>query len=161
MAEFERTFVPSGARFRYPPHGAHGLPWTSDLEAGYRRFKLDARAGYAVQNLRTGRYLAEHNADEIKSGGSMPKPAVSAIVLDRYQSELSQENFMHIVKVCDRSINASWRALNRLYTIEDERRFLAKYKLPHSNIRANSQSPRFYSEFFRLCVNYRWILRRS
>ena len=154
-AEYERTFVASGAALRFPPHGAHGRPWTDKLQAGYDSFKLDPRAGYAVQNLRSGRYLAEHNADEIKFGGSMPKPALSAIVLDRYRGELSRENFMHIVKVCDRSINASWRALTKLFTLEDERRFFAKYGLPPSNIRSNSQSPRFYSEFFRLCVNYR------
>ncbi len=62
---------------------------------------------------------------------------------------------MHIVQVCDKSINASWRALNQLYSIEDERAFLKKYNLPYSAILGNAQSPRFYSEFFRLCVNYR------
>lgn len=84
----------------------------------------------------------------------MPKPALSAIVLERYKGKLSRENFMHIVKVCDKSINASWRALNTLYTIEDERAFLRKYNLPHSAILGNAQSPRFYCEFFRRCVNY-------
>lgn len=153
-AEFEREFLASGANLRFPPHPAHGRAWTSDLEAGYKSFKHDARVGYAVQNLRTGNYLAEHNADEQKFGASMPKPALSAIVLDRNKGQLSRTNFMHIVQVCDKSINASWYALTPLYTIEDERAFFQKYNLPPSQIRANFQSPRFYSEFFRRCVNY-------
>ena len=55
----------------------------------------------------------------------------------------------------ERTFVASWRHLSDLFNVDDEHRFFAKYDLPPSNIRANSQSPRFYSEFFRLCVNYR------
>lgn len=153
-AEFQREFIASGANFRYAPHPAHGRAWSRDLESGYKSFKNDARVGFAVKNLRSGRYLAEHNADEIMMGGSMPKPAVSAIVLERHKGKLSRENFMHIVKVCDKSINASWRALGGLYSIEDERAFFRKYNLPSSRIRGNAQSPRFYCEFFQRCVNY-------
>ena len=153
-AELQREFYASGANFRYPPHPAHGRAWDSKLESGYKSFKHDARVGFAVQNLRTGRYLAEHNADEQKMGGSMPKPALSGIILERNKGHLSKENFMHIVKVCDKSINASWRALTPLYTMEDERAFFRKYNLPPSRIRSNYQSPRFYCEFFRRCVNY-------
>ena len=111
---------------------------------------------FAVQNLSTGGYLAEQRADEVMFGGSMPKPAVSAALLERRQGILSRDEYMHIVKVCDRSINASWKALLPLFTHADEQAFEQKYGLPDIGIRSNHQSPRFYSEFFQRAVNYRF-----
>jgi hypothetical protein len=153
--EFEEKFLASGAGFRFPPHPAHGRVWTPDLQAGYDSFKHDPRVGYAVKNLRSGTYLAAHNADEQKFGGSMPKPAVAAVLLEARQGNLTRDEWMHIVQVCDRSVNASWKALLGKFTHADEQAFERKYGLPDVGIRANTQSPRFYAEFFERCVNYR------
>jgi hypothetical protein len=153
--EFEEKFLASGANFRFSPHPAHGRVWTRELQRGYDSFKHDPRVGYAVKNLRSGRYLATHNADEQKFGGSMPKPAVAATLLEARKGNLTRDEFMHIVKVCDRSINASWKALLGKFTHADEQAFERKYGLPDVGIRANTQSPRFYAEFFERCVNYK------
>lgn len=154
--EFQTGFVASGAAFRFPPHGAHGRPWTSELQAGYDAFNTDPRVAYAVQDLDRSHYLAEQNADEIMFGGSMPKPAVSATLLERRRGILTRDEYMHIVKVCDRSINASWKALLPLFNHSDEQTFEQKYALPDVGIRSNHQSPRFYSEFFQRAMNYRF-----
>ena len=154
---FQQGFVASGAAFRFRPHPAHGRLWTTDLQASYDRFKNDARVSYAVQNLDgSGAYLAEQNADELMFGGSMPKPAVSACLLERRHGILTRDEYMHIVKVCDRSINASWKALLPLFNHSDEQAFERKYGLPDVGIRSNYQSPRFYSEFFQRAINYRF-----
>ena len=141
QSEFQKGFIASGASFRFAPHAAHGRPWTNSLQAGYNRFKTDSRVAFAVQNLDSGKYLAEQRADEVMFGGSMPKPAVSATLLELRQGKLSRDEFMHIVKVCDRSINASWKALLPLFTHADEQAFERKYGLPDIGIRSNHQSP--------------------
>ena len=156
VREFQEGFVASGAALRYAPHAAHGRPWTSSLQASYDSFKNGSRVAFAVQNLDSGHYLAEQRADEVMFGGSMPKPAVSATLLERRQGILTRDEFMHIVKVCDRSINASWKALLPLFNHADEQAFEQKYGLPDIGIRSNHQSPRFYSEFFQRAVNYRF-----
>ena len=153
--EYQTKFVASGASLRFPPHPCHGRQWTDDLERGYESFKKHPDVGYAVKNLSTGGYKATHNADEMKHGGSMPKPAVAACLLEKRKGDLTREEFQHIVNVCDRSINASWRALLARFDHADEQRFEQKYRLPDVGIRANYQTPRFYAEFFQRCVNYR------
>lgn len=153
--EYREKFLASGARIRFAARGGQGRAWTTQLQRGYDSFKTDARVGYAVKNLRTGRYLAAHNADEQKFGGSMPKPAVAATLLEKRKGNLTREEFQHIVNVCDKSINASWKALLTRFNHADEQAFEQKYGLPDVGIRANTQSPRFYAEFFERCVNYK------
>ncbi len=153
--EFQRRFLASGAAFRYYPRGARGLAWTARQEASYRAHRADPRVGYAVKNLATGRYLAEFQADKLFMGGSMPKPAVAAVLLERRRGALSRDEFQHIVKACDRSENASWFYLLGLIGPYDEQLFKAKYSLPNVAIRDNWLTPRFYAEFYERCVNYR------
>jgi hypothetical protein len=85
----------------------------------------------------------------------MPKPALSAVLLEARAGRLSQEEFQHIVNVCDRSINESWFAILGRISDADEQAFEAKYNLPDVPLRANAQSARYYAEFFERCVNYR------
>lgn len=150
-----QRFLASGAQFRYYPRGANGRPWTSAMEYTYRAHKRDPRVSYAVKNLATGRYLAEFQADQIFGGGSMPKPAVAAVLLERRQGRLSREEFMHVVKACDKSENASWYHMLGLIGPYDEERFKSKYHLPNVAIRDNWLTPRFYAEFYERCINYR------
>ena len=153
--EFQQRFLASGARFRYLPYGGQGRAWTLQMERLYRAFRSDSRVGYAVKNLHTGRYLAEHQADQLFMGGSMPKPPIAAMLLDKRQGACSYEEFMHIVYVCDKSLNSSWMALHSRLTPADEASFRWRHQLPFSNILGNQLSPRFYAEFFDRCVNYR------
>ncbi len=153
--EYHNRFLASGARLRFRAHNAHGRPWTTRYEQAYRAYRRDPRVGYAVKNLHTGRYVAEFQADQLFIGGSMPKPAVAALLLERKQGRLTRDEFQHIVYVCDKSINASWYHLLGCTGPQDEQHFKAKYHLPHSSIRGNSLSPRFYAEFYERCVNYR------
>lgn len=153
--EFQNKFVASGARFRFHPRGANGKPWTAKLESAYRTYRTDPRVAYAVRNLATGRYLAEFQADQLFVGSSMPKPAVAAVLLERRQGNLTDVEFQHIVNACDRSENASWSYLLARIGPYDEQVFKARYSLPHSNIRENHLSPRFFAEFYERCVNYR------
>lgn len=153
--EFHRRFLASGARLRFRPHAAHGRPWTPRYEQAYRAYRGDPRVGYAVKNLATGRYLAEFQADRLFVGGSMPKPAVAAVLLERAQGNLSREEFQHIVHACDKSENSSWFYLLSRIRPYDEHHFLSKYSLPNVAIRDNGLSPRFYAEFYERCVNYR------
>lgn len=125
------------------------------MEQTYRAHRRDPRIGYAVKNLHTGRYLAEFQADQLFFGGSMPKPAVAATLLEKRRGHLTREEFQHIVYVCDKSINASWFALLSRITLADEQHFERKYNLPNVEIINNRQSPRFYAEFYERCVNYR------
>jgi len=155
LLEFNQRFLVSGATFRFAPKPAFGLAWTAELQRGYESIKHDPRLGYAVKNLTTGAYLAEHQADRVLIGASMPKPAVSAVLLESRQGQLSREGFQHIINACDLSINASWHAMLSLFSDADERAFEQKYHLPDVPIRANGQSPRFYAEFFERLVNYR------
>ncbi len=154
--EFQRRFLASGARFRYHPYGGQGRPWTSALDQRYRSHRTDPRVGYAVKNLHTGQYLAEHQADRLFVGGSMPKPPLAALLLEKRQGACSYEEFMHIVYVCDKSLNSSWMVLHSLLNGSDEAAFRWKYQLPTSHLLANQLSPRFYTEFFERCVNYRF-----
>ncbi|MBE7494589.1 MAG: hypothetical protein HS117_06570 [Verrucomicrobiaceae bacterium] len=153
--EYHNKFLASGARLRFRPHSAHGCPWTMKFEQFYRAHRGDPRVGYAVKNLATGRYLAEFQADRLFMGGSMPKPAIAAILLERARGNLSGEEFQHIVYVCDKSINASWFYLLGRIGPYDEAVFKSKYRLPASDVRGNWLSPRFYAEFYERCVNYR------
>jgi hypothetical protein len=153
--EYHNRFLASGARLRFRAHSAHGRPWTSGMEQVYRAHRRDPRVGYAVKNLHTGRYLAEFQADRLFVGGSMPKPAVAATLLEKRQGNLTREEFQHIVYVCDKSINASWFTLLSRITLADEQHFEQKYNLPNVQIINNQQSPRFYAEFYERCVNYR------
>ena len=153
--EFQQYFLVSGASFRFGPKPAYGKPWTSQHEAGYANNKRDSRIGYAVKNLSTGAYLAEHQADRLMNGCSMPKPAVSAVLLESRAGRLSREEFQHVVNACDLSVNASWMAMLARFTYADEQAFEAKYRLPDVPLRANAQSPRYYAEFFERCVNYK------
>jgi hypothetical protein len=153
--EFRSGFLASGARFRYHPYGGQGRAWTSRLDGTYRAHRRDPRVAYTVKNLATGAYLAEFQGDLMMSGGSMPKPAVAATILEKRQGQLSQDEFQHIVKVCDKSVNSSWSALLARLNHGDEQRFEWKYGLPDVHIIRNAQSPRFYAEFFERCVNYR------
>jgi len=155
LREYQQTFLVSGAMFRFGPKPAHGREWTSRLAQGYATSKRDRRIGYAVKNLATGLYLAEHQADLLMNGCSMPKPALSATLLEARQGRLSTEEYQHIVNVCDRSINASWQAILARLTAADEQAFEAKYHLPDVPLRQNAQSARYYAEFFERCVNYR------
>lgn len=155
LREYQKTFLVSGAMFRFGPKPAHGKPWTDQLELGYAASKRDARISYAVKNLATGLYLKEHQADRLMNGCSMPKPALSAVLLESRRGHLSGEEFQHIVNVCDRSLNASWFAILARITAEQEQAFEAKYGLPDVPLRANEQSARYYAEFFERCVNYR------
>ena len=153
--EYHNRFLASGARLRFRSHSAHGRPWTASMEQTYRAHRRDPRIGYAVKNLATGRYLAEFQADQLFVGGSMPKPAVSAVLLEKRRGNLTREEFQHVVYACDQSINASWFYLLARITPEDERNFEWKYNLPNVEIINNRQSPRFYAEFYERCVNYR------
>jgi len=153
--EFRNRFMASGAYLRYRPHAAHGRAWTQRYEQAYRAYRGDPRVGYAVKNLATGRYLAEFQADRLFVGGSMPKPAVAAVLLERAQGNLSREEFQHIVQACDKSENSSWFYLLSRISPYDEHHFLSKYALPNVAIRDNVLSPRFYAEFYERCVNYR------
>ena len=155
LREYQRTFLVSGASFRCAPKPAFGLAWTQQLQHGYDTSKRDSRIGYAVKNLATGAYLAEHQADIVMNGCSMPKPALSAVLLEARAGRLSREEFQHIVNVCDLSINASWFAILARLSDAHEQAFEAKYNLPDVPLRANGQSPRYYAEFFERCVNYR------
>ena len=153
--EFQTGFLASGAAFRYHPYGGQGRAWTSRMESTYRANRRDPRVAYAVKNLHTGAYLAGHQADLMMDGGSMPKPAVAATLLEKRQGRLTREEFQHIVYVCDKSINGSWMALLARLNAADERAFEWKYGLPDVEILKNAQTPRFYAEFFERCVNYR------
>ncbi len=153
--EFQTGFLASGARFRYHPYGGQGRAWTSRMESAYRAHRRDPRVAYAVKNLHTGAYLADFQADLLMAGGSMPKPAVAATLLEKRRGQLTREEVQHIVHVCDKSINASWSALLARLNAADEHRFEWKYGLPDVQILRNAQSPRFYAEFFERCVNYR------
>lgn len=153
--EYHNRFLASGARLRFRAHAAHGRPFTAGMEAVYRAHRRDPRVAYAVKNLATGRYLAEFQADKLFFGCSMPKPAVSALLLEKRQGNLTREEFQNIVYACDRSINASWFYLMARLTHADEQYFERKYNLPDVQILQNWQSPRFYAEFYERCVNYR------
>ncbi|MBL9130485.1 MAG: hypothetical protein JNG86_04750 [Verrucomicrobiaceae bacterium] len=150
-----RRFLVSGATFRFPAKPAFGMAWTSELQRGYESIKRDPRLGYAVKNLSTGSYLAEFQADRVLVGASMPKPAVSAVLLETRRGNCTREEFQHVVNACDLSINASWRAMLARLSTADERAFEMKYGLPDVPILANGQSPRFYAEFFERLVNYK------
>jgi hypothetical protein len=154
--EYQHYFTGSGARFRYHPYGGQGRAWTAQMEQLYQSHRHDPRVGYAVKNLRTGAYLAEFQADRLFMGGSMPKPMISAMLLEKRSGALSYEEFMHVVQVCDKSVNASWMALQSRLTPADEQAFDAKYHLPTSHVLANQLSPRFIAEFYERCVNYRF-----
>ncbi|MEM7699288.1 MAG: hypothetical protein AAF236_12900 [Verrucomicrobiota bacterium] len=153
--EYQTKFLASGASMRFSPRGAYGRTWTAELQEGYEKYKNHPDVSYAVKNLGSGGYKATHNADRVQHGGSMPKPAVAACLLEKKKGDLTREEFQHIVNVCDRSINASWRALLTRFDQSDEQFFERKYRLPDVAIRGNAQSPRFYAEFFHRCVNYR------
>jgi len=153
--EFHNRFVASGAAFRFRPHSAHGRPWTSRFEQTYRSHKSDARIGYLVKNLTTGRNLADFQADRLFLGGSMPKPAIAAVLLERQRGSLSRNDFQHIVHACDKSLNDSWFHMLARISPQDEEFFKSKYHLPRAAIRDNWLSPRFYAEFYERCVNYR------
>ena len=153
--EYRQFFLGSGASFRFYPRGSNGQPWTAQLDHAYRAHRRDPRVAYVVKNLATGRYLAEFQADQLFTGSSMPKPAVGAILLERKRGNLTDVEFQHIVNACDRSENASWYYLLGRIGPYDEQAFKARYALPHSNIRENLLSPRFYAEFYERCVNYR------
>lgn len=155
LREYQQTFLVSGAMFRFGPKPAHGREWTGRLAQGYAASKRDKRIGYAVKNLATGLYLAEHQADLLMNGCSMPKPALSATLLEARHGRLSTVEYQHIVNVCDRSLNASWHAILARLTAADERTFEAKYRLPDVPLRENAQSARYYAEFFERCINYR------
>ncbi len=155
LREYQQTFLVSGATFRCMPKPAFGLPWSERYERGYASHKRDGRIGYAVKNLATGAYLAEHQADRLMNGCSMPKPALAAVLLEARAGRLSGEEFQHIVNVCDRSVNASWFAILARISASNEQAFEVRYNLPDVPLRANEQSPRYYAEFFERCVNYR------
>ncbi|HRH97274.1 MAG TPA: hypothetical protein PLB55_15150 [Prosthecobacter sp.] len=156
LSEYKQRFLVSGATFRFPAKPAFGMAWTSEAQRGYESIKHDTRLGYAVKNLSTGAYLAEYQADRVLIGASMPKPAVSAVLLEARQGHLTREEFQHIVNACDLTINASWHAMLSRFSDSDERAFEQKYNLPDVPIRANGQSPRFYAEFFERLVNYKF-----
>lgn len=153
--EYHNRFLASGARLRFRSHSAHGRPWTAGMEQTYRAYRYDPRIGYAVKNLATGQYLAQFQADKLFFGGSMPKPAVAAVLLEKRQGNLTGEEFQHIVYACDQSINTSWYYLMARISHADEQYFEQKYSLPNVDILNNWQSPRFYAEFYERCVNYR------
>lgn len=155
LREYQQHFQVSGAFFRFGPKPAFGLAWTPELQRGYEQIKHDPHVTFAVKNLATGNYLAEQQADRVMFGCSMPKPAVSAVLLEARAGSLNGEEFQHIINACDLSVNASWHALLGRFTDQDEQSFKAKYHLPDVPIRANAQSARFYAEFFERCVNYR------
>jgi hypothetical protein len=155
LREYRELFLVSGAHLRFSPKPAYGKPWTDQLAAGYAVSKRDGRIGYAVKNLSTGSYLAEHQADRLMNGCSMPKPALSATLLEARGGRLTGEEFQHVVNVCDLSINASWFAILARLSAADEQNFEAKYGLPDVPLRENYQSARYYAEFFERCVNYR------
>jgi len=154
--EYQHYFVASGAHFRYHPYGGQGRAWTAQMEQMYQAHRRDPRVGYVVKNLRTGSYLAQFQADRLFMGGSMPKPMISAMLLEKRRGALSYEEFMHVVQVCDKSVNASWMALQSRLTSADEQAFFWKYHLPTSHVLANQLSPRFIAEFYERCVNYRF-----
>lgn len=154
--EYQNYFAASGARFRYHPYGGQGRVWTSEMERLYQAHRYDPRVGYVVKNLHTGSYLAEFQADRLFMGGSMPKPMISAMLLEKRSGALSYEEFMHVVQVCDKSVNASWMALQSRLTSADEFAFDWKYHLPTSHVLANQLSPRYIAEFYERCVNYRF-----
>jgi hypothetical protein len=155
LREHQQHFQVSGAFFRFSAKPAFGMAWTSELQRSYEQIKHDSRATYAVKNLATGAYLAEKQADRIMTGCSMPKPAVSAVLLESRAGNLHAEEFQHIVNACDLSVNASWHAMLARFSDQDEQAFEAKYRLPDVPLRANAQSARYYAEFFERCVNYR------
>jgi len=154
--EFHQQFLASGAGFRYHPYGGQGRPWTAQMEQAWQAHRRDPRVGYVVKNLRTGYTLAEFQSDRVFFGGSMPKPAIAAILLERRQGRLSYEEFMHIVKVCDKSENSSWAALHSRVTPADEAAFRSKYRLPAVNVLGNMLTPRFIADFYGRCVNYQF-----
>lgn len=154
--EYQHYFVASGARFRYHPYGGQGRAWTSQMERMYQAHRRDPRVGYVVKNLRTGSYLAQFQADRLFMGGSMPKPMISAMLLEKRRGALSYEEFMHVVQVCDKSVNSSWMALQSRLNSADEQAFMGKYRLPTSHVLANQLTPRFIAEFYERCVNFRF-----
>lgn len=153
--EYHNRFLASGASLRFRSHSAHGYSYTSSMEYVYRTHKRDPRVGYAVKNLATGHYLAEFQADNLFMGGSMPKPAVAALLLEKRRGNLTREEFQNVVYACDLSQNASWYYLMARLNSADEQAFEWKYHLPNVQILNNWQSPRFYAEFYERCVNYR------
>jgi len=153
--EYHNRFLASGASLRFRSHSAHGRPFTSGMESVYRTHKRDPRIGYAVKNLATGHYLAEFQADQLFVGGSMPKPAVAAMLLEKRRGILTREEFQNVVYACDLSRNESWYYLMARLNSADEQAFEWKYQLPNVQILNNWQSPRFYAEFYERCVNYR------
>ena len=154
--EFQHYFLASGARFRYHPYGGQGRAWTQEMQRFYEAHRYDSRVGYVVKNLHTGVYHALFQADRLFMGGSMPKPMIAAMLLEKRGGALSYEEFMHAVMVCDKSVNSSWMALQARLTGTDEAAFDAKYHLPTSHVLANQLSPRFVAEFYERCVNYRF-----
>jgi hypothetical protein len=154
--EYQHYFLASGARFRYHPYGGQGRVWTTQMQRMYEAYRGDPRVGYVVKNLHTGAYHAAFQADRLYMGGSMPKPMISAMLLEKRRGALSYEEFMHVVQVCDKSVNSSWMALHARLTAADEAAFQAKYHLPTSHVLANQLSPRFIAEFYERCVNYRF-----
>jgi hypothetical protein len=154
--EFRHYFLASGARFRYHPYGGQGRMWTMQMQRMYEAYRHDPRVGYVVKNLHTGAYHATFQADRLFVGGSMPKPMIAAMLLEKRAGALSYEEFMHAVQVCDKSVNSSWMALQSRLTGADEAAFDAKYHLPSSHVLANQLSPRFVAEFYERCVNYRF-----
>jgi hypothetical protein len=125
------------------------------MEQVYRAHGRDPRIGYAVKNLATGRYLAEFQADKLFMGGSMPKPAVAAVLLEKRRGNLSREEFQNIVYVCDKASTppgsicspASPPTMSGL-----------QVEVSPAQCRHHQQlavTPRFYAEFYERCVNYR------
>lgn len=162
-AEYQRTFLASGAHFRYHPYGGQGRAWTMQMERLWQGLRHDMRVGYMVKNLRSGAVLAEQQADRFFFGSSMPKPAISAMLLEKRQGRLSYEEFMHVVRVCDKSENSSWMALHARLHPQDEANFLWKYRLPQVSVLGNQLTPRFIAEFYERCHNHRldhgtWLL---
>ena len=80
---------------------------------------------------------------------------IAAMLLEKRRGALSYEEFMHAVYVCDKSVNASWMALQSRLSPADEQLFFSRYRLPRSHVLANQLSPRFVAEFYERCVNYR------
>lgn len=153
--EFHDRFLASGARFRCRPYGGQGRIWTPQLDRFYRAHRTDSKISYAVKNLHTGQYLVEHQADRTFFGGSMPKPPIAAMLLEKRQGACSYDEFMHIVYVCEKSVNSSWVALHSRLTPSDEAAFKWRHRLPQADVLGNWLTPRFYAEFLERCVNYR------
>jgi hypothetical protein len=68
-------------------------------------------------------YHAAFQAVRLFMGRSIPKPMISAMLLEKRGVALSYEKFMHVVLVCDKSVNSSWMALKSRLTSADEASF--------------------------------------